>query len=174
MLFAQPLPGGEPVNSAPATANIYDLNVWPPRPGTSCSHLAALRAGRVVRRHVALQRLGGVEVRRVADGRVREVGRRRRRQDGGGRELQGGVRRWAPGGDDCGWRRQRERRRRPRTARRATGASSPLCPTPVRPGWCGCGKVLRRGEESCGEVGLNSGLSGFFMVGEDMSADTGS
>lgn len=52
-----------------------------------------------------------------------------------------------------------------------SGANSPLWPTPVRPGWCGCGKVLRRGEESCGEVGLNSGLSGFFMVGEDMSAD---
>jgi len=30
--------------------------------------------------------------------------------------------------------------------------------------------VLSRGEESCGEVGLNSGFSGFFMVGEDMSA----
>lgn len=29
--------------------------------------------------------------------------------------------------------------------------------------------MLSRGEESCGEVGLNSGLSGFFMVGEDMS-----
>lgn len=53
-----------------------------------------------------------------------------------------------------------------------TGANSPLCPTPVRPGWCGWGKVLRRGEESWGEVGLKSGLSGFFMVGEDMSVDT--
>lgn len=51
-------------------------------------------------------------------------------------------------------------------------ANSPLCPTPVSPGWWGWGKVLSRGEESCGEVGLNSGLSGFFMVGEDMSADT--
>lgn len=30
--------------------------------------------------------------------------------------------------------------------------------------------MLSRGEESCGEVGLNSGFSGFFMVGEDMSA----
>lgn len=30
--------------------------------------------------------------------------------------------------------------------------------------------MLSRGEGSCGEVGLNSGFSGFFMVGEDMSA----
>lgn len=30
--------------------------------------------------------------------------------------------------------------------------------------------MLSRDEESCGEVGLNSGLSGFFMVGEDISA----
>lgn len=30
--------------------------------------------------------------------------------------------------------------------------------------------MLSRGEESCGEVGLNSGFSGFFMVGDDMSA----
>ena len=30
--------------------------------------------------------------------------------------------------------------------------------------------MLSRGEESCGEVGLNSGFSGFFIVGEDMSA----
>lgn len=30
--------------------------------------------------------------------------------------------------------------------------------------------MLSRGEESCGDVGLNNGLSGFFMVGEDMSA----
>ena len=30
--------------------------------------------------------------------------------------------------------------------------------------------MLSRGEESCGEVGLNSVFSGFFMVGEDMSA----
>lgn len=29
--------------------------------------------------------------------------------------------------------------------------------------------MLSRGEESCGEVGLNSGFSGFFMVGDDMS-----
>lgn len=49
-------------------------------------------------------------------------------------------------------------------------SNSPLCPTPVRPGWWGWEKVLSRGEESCGEVGLNSGFSGFFMVGEDMSA----
>lgn len=33
--------------------------------------------------------------------------------------------------------------------------------------------MLSRGEESCGEVGLNSGFSGFFMVGEDMSAGGG-
>ena len=33
--------------------------------------------------------------------------------------------------------------------------------------------MLSRGEESCGEVGLNSDLSGFFMVGEDMSACEG-
>lgn len=33
--------------------------------------------------------------------------------------------------------------------------------------------MLSRGEESCGEVGLNSGLSGFFMVGEDMSGHSG-
>lgn len=33
--------------------------------------------------------------------------------------------------------------------------------------------MLSRGEESCGEVGLNSGFSGFFMVGEDMSASVG-
>lgn len=30
--------------------------------------------------------------------------------------------------------------------------------------------MLSRGEESCGDVGLNNGFSGFFMVGEDMSA----
>lgn len=48
--------------------------------------------------------------------------------------------------------------------------NSPLCPTLVRPGWWGWGKVLSRGEESCGEVGLNSGFSGFFIVGEDISA----
>lgn len=30
--------------------------------------------------------------------------------------------------------------------------------------------MLSRGEESCGEVGLNSGFSGFFIVGEDISA----
>lgn len=36
--------------------------------------LAALRAGRVVRRHVALQGIRRVEVGRVADGGVREVG----------------------------------------------------------------------------------------------------
>lgn len=29
--------------------------------------------------------------------------------------------------------------------------------------------MLSRCEESCGEVGLNSGFSGFFMVGDDMS-----
>lgn len=29
--------------------------------------------------------------------------------------------------------------------------------------------MLSRGEESCGEVGLNRGFSGFFMVGDDMS-----
>lgn len=33
--------------------------------------------------------------------------------------------------------------------------------------------MLSRGEESCGEVGLNSGFSGFFMVGDDMSAQQG-
>lgn len=33
--------------------------------------------------------------------------------------------------------------------------------------------MLSRGEESCGEVGLNSGFSGFFMVGDDMSAQRG-
>lgn len=33
--------------------------------------------------------------------------------------------------------------------------------------------MLSRGEESCGEVGLNSGFSGFFMVGDDMSAQWG-
>lgn len=29
--------------------------------------------------------------------------------------------------------------------------------------------MLSRGEESCGEVGLNSGFSAFFMVGDDIS-----
>lgn len=29
--------------------------------------------------------------------------------------------------------------------------------------------MLSRGEESCGEVGLNRAFSGFFMVGEDIS-----
>lgn len=33
--------------------------------------------------------------------------------------------------------------------------------------------MLSRGEESCGEVGLNSGFSGFFMVGDDMSGQQG-
>lgn len=33
--------------------------------------------------------------------------------------------------------------------------------------------MLSRGEESCGEVGLNSGFSGFFMVGDDMSVQRG-
>lgn len=33
--------------------------------------------------------------------------------------------------------------------------------------------MLSRGDESCGEVGLNSGFSGFFMVGDDMSAQRG-
>lgn len=33
--------------------------------------------------------------------------------------------------------------------------------------------MLSRGEESCGEVGLNSGFSGFFMVGDDMSGQRG-
>lgn len=38
------------------------------------THLAALRAGRVIRRHVALEGVRRVEVGRVADGGVREVG----------------------------------------------------------------------------------------------------
>ncbi len=46
----------------------------------------------------------------------------------------------------------------------------PLWPTVVSPVWWCWGKVLSRGEESCGDVGLNNGFSGFFMVGEDMSA----
>lgn len=52
------------------------------------THLAALRAGRVVRLHVALEGVGRVEVWRVADGGVREIGRGRRGQDGGGGKLQ--------------------------------------------------------------------------------------
>lgn len=40
-------------------------------------------------------------MRRIADGGVREVGRRRRRQNGRGRELQGRVRRGAPRRYNC-------------------------------------------------------------------------
>lgn len=47
----------------------------------SRTHLAALRAGRIVRLNVVLKRIGGVEVRRVTDGRMGEVGRWSRRKD---------------------------------------------------------------------------------------------
>lgn len=48
---------------------------------------------------------------------------------------------------------------------------SPLCATPGIPGWWCWGKVLNLGEESCGDVELNNGFSGFFIVvGEDISA----
>lgn len=63
---------------------------------SSPTDLAALWAGRVVWRHVALEGISRVEVGRVADGGVREVGRRGRGQDGRGRELQGRVWRGAP------------------------------------------------------------------------------
>lgn len=46
----------------------------------------------------------------------------------------------------------------------------PLWLTGGSPGWWCWEKVLSRGEESCGDVGLNNGFSGFFIVGEDMSA----
>lgn len=59
--------------------------------GCGSTHLAALRAGRVVRLHVALEGVGRVEVRWVPDGGVREIGRRRRGQDSGGGKLQGRV-----------------------------------------------------------------------------------
>lgn len=60
--------------------------------------LAALWAGRVVRLHVVLEGVGWVEVRWVADGAMRDVGRGGRGKDGRGRELQ---RRWTPGGNDA-------------------------------------------------------------------------
>lgn len=69
--------------------------------------LAALRAGRVVRRHIALERISRVEVGRVADGAVWEVGRRCRGQDSRGRELQGRVWRGAPRRYNCHGNRQR-------------------------------------------------------------------
>lgn len=120
-------------------------------------------------------------MRRVADGGVREVGRRRRGQDSRGRELQRRVWRGAPRRYNCKTRRQRSgesmslwlclgREWSQTLKKRVSIWNSPLCPTLVRPGWWGWGKVLSRGEESCGEVGLNSGFSGFFIVGEDMSA----
>lgn len=120
-------------------------------------------------------------MRRVADGGVREVGRRRRGQDSRGRELQRRVWRGAPRRYNCKTRRQRSgesmslwlclgREWSQMLKKRVSIWNSPLCPTLVRPGWWGWGKVLSRGEESCGEVGLNSGFSGFFIVGEDMSA----
>lgn len=66
------------------------------------THRSGLLAGRVAgQRDEIFERVLRVEVRRVADGRVWEVGGGRLRQDGGRGEVQGGGRVWAPG-DPCG------------------------------------------------------------------------
>lgn len=66
------------------------------------THRSGLLAGWVAgQRHEIFERVLRVEVRRVADGRVWEVGGGRLRQDGGRGEVQGGGRVGAPG-DPCG------------------------------------------------------------------------
>lgn len=65
------------------------------------TYLAALWTGRVVRLHVVFEGVGWVEVWRVADGAVRDVGRGGRGKDGRAGERQRRMWRWTPGGDNC-------------------------------------------------------------------------